>query len=94
MRNEQLQEQRKEVKRMLLWQKMQIHKNSIYPPVHRHQRVVVYRSPVFILYGADHCGPQQLEDGVVFAILQQIHGVPRHWVVHRNHKVQHVLLLI
>ncbi len=47
---------------------------------------------MFILYGANHRGPQQLEDGVMFAILQQIHGVPCHWVIHRDHKVQHVLL--
>lgn len=63
-----------------------------YPAVHRHQCVVIHRSPVIALYGADHRGTQQLEDGVVFAILQQIHGVPRHRVIHRKHKVQHVLL--
>lgn len=63
-----------------------------YLSIHRHQRVVVHRGPMVILYGADLSGPQQLEDGVVFAVLEQIHGVPRHWVIHSKHKVQHVLL--
>lgn len=65
---------------------------NIYPSIDRHQCVVVYRSSMFILYGAYHRWPQQLEDGVVFAILQKIHGVPSHRVVHGNYKVQHVLL--
>lgn len=66
----------------------------IYPPIHRHQCVVIYRSSIIMLDGADCGWSQQLENGVVFSILQQIHRVPSHWIIHSNHKVQHVFLYL
>lgn len=67
-------------------------KKNIYPPIYWNKSVIIYGSSVFILNGTYHVGPQQLEDGVVFTILQKIHGVPGDRVVHGNNKVQHVLL--
>lgn len=64
----------------------------IYPAIHRHQCVIIYCRPVVTLYGADRLRTQQLEDGVVFPVLEQIHGVPGHRIIHRKHKVQHVFL--
>lgn len=63
-----------------------------YLSINWHECVVVNRSSIVILYGADFGGPQYLQDGVVSAILKQIHSVPCHWVIHRKHKVQHVFL--
>ena len=63
-----------------------------YLSIDRHQCVIIHSRPVVTLNGADLSRAQQLEDRVVFAVLQEVHGVPCHRIVYCEHKVHHVLL--